>query len=104
MSTQFLTSRRSKKRSTRKNISSVVKSRSPLLSSVFPAYNKSTYNTKKGIDRGYDDIRLDIPPEVLFTPTNQKPPSPSSKNKNESGDGDETESVKSQRMPTTPMH
>jgi hypothetical protein len=70
-----------------------VKSRSPLLTSVFPSYNKSTYTTLKGIDRGFDDLRLDIPPEVLFTPS-QKPLSQLA-TKNESNDVDDTESIKS---------
>jgi hypothetical protein len=39
---------------------------------MLPPFNKNSYSTDKGIDRGIENLRLHIPPEVLFDLTNQE--------------------------------
>jgi hypothetical protein len=51
----------------RRKAKSAVQSRSPLIQSVFPPYSKVAYDKEKGLDRGFEALRLNIPPDVLFS-------------------------------------
>ncbi|KAL9644282.1 hypothetical protein ABK040_005743 [Willaertia magna] len=78
----------------RRNIVTAVTSRSPLISSVFPSFNRHT----NCLEFGFEQIELEIPPNVLFSKNTETP----SKSMQDQGQEDE-ESIRSSVMSTTGM-
>ena len=56
----------STKKFVKRKVNNAVSARSPLIMSVLPPYNKMSYSKDKGLDRGIENLRLHIPPDVLL--------------------------------------
>lgn len=61
-------------RRVKRHIHVAAKGRSPLLTSMFPVFDKFSYASTHMLDRGFDNLTLNLPAEVLISnkPINKK--------------------------------